>query len=72
MVVLGKHSLVKAVAVVANCKLPLEEAFTLVKVWSYSRNGKGMAIALTKSSQLEPGTSVVAGTTVAPVDDVIV
>jgi len=70
--VYGRHVLVKVVSVDRNCKLPLETAFTLVNVWSYRVKGKGRVTGFEQSSQLEPGTNVVAGTTVAPVEEVIV
>ena len=64
--------LVKAVSDDWNCRLPLEEALTVVNVWPYSWNGNGIVMGLLQSSQLEPGTRVVACTTIAPVEEVII
>src|SRR5580765_2338152 len=46
----GRHWLVKAVSVVVNCALPLDDRLTLVKVWPYKVKGKGSAMVVTVSS----------------------
>jgi len=49
-VVHGRHWLLKAVSVVTNCALPLDDKLIEVKLWSYKVNGKGNAIVVTVSS----------------------
>jgi hypothetical protein len=62
--------LVQAVSDELNCKLPFEIALTLVKDCPYSWNGNGNVMGLEQSSQLDPATKVLAGTIVAPVEEV--
>ena len=63
----GRQVLLKVLTLLRNCNVPLESALAVLKVWSYSRKGKGRVMALTQSSQLEPVTKVVPGTSVEPV-----
>ena len=42
--------MVKAVSVVVNCALPLDDRLMFVKVWSYSVYEKGNATVVTVSS----------------------
>ena len=62
----GRHILVKAVSVVVNCALPLDDRLMLVKLWSYKVNGNGNATVVTVSSPWLP-ISVVPGTMLPPI-----
>ena len=46
----GRHWLLKAVSVVTNCALPLDDRLTEVKVWSYNVYEKGSEMVVTVSS----------------------
>jgi hypothetical protein len=64
--------LVKVASDERNCKLPFETALTVVKLCPYTEKGNGSVMGFEQSSQLDPATKVVAGTIVAPVEEVIV
>jgi len=65
-VVQGRHWLVKAVSVVMNWALPLDDRLTLVKVVPYKLYAKGNAMVVTVSSPWFP-MSVVPGTILPPI-----
>jgi len=46
----GRQTFVKAVSVVVNWALPLDDRLIEVKVWSYKVKGKGSATVVTVSS----------------------
>ena len=62
----GRQLLVKAVSVVINCALPLDDRLIEVKVWPYKLNGKGNATVVIVSSPWFP-MSVVPGTMLPPI-----
>ena len=65
--VVGRQTLLKAVLVLLNCKVPLELALAVLKGAPYKLNEKGSAMAVVPSSVWLP-VSVVPATSVAPVD----
>ncbi len=54
----GRQTLVKAVSVVVNCALPLDDRLTEVKVWSYKVKRKGSGMVVMQSSQWLPVSTV--------------